>query len=143
MTSFTLFFFLILVLFFENPFNRYFITMDGQVVSSLLPPYMSLQADRRTARVEPAAAPLWHGRAPAGALPRLYRFHHPVRLRHRSAHHRRTDDQWIKSTRKWSLMAWLFLSIGLVLGSRWAYDVLDWGGYWGWDPVEISALIPG
>jgi cytochrome c-type biogenesis protein CcmF len=39
-------------------------------------------------------------------------------------------------------MAWLFLSIGLVLGSRWAYDVLGWGGYWGWDPVEISALIP-
>jgi len=52
------------------------------------------------------------------------------------------DDEWIRATRKWSLSAWLFLSIGLVLGSRWAYDVLGWGGYWGWDPVEVSALMP-
>jgi cytochrome c-type biogenesis protein CcmF len=45
-------------------------------------------------------------------------------------------------TRRWTLVAWLFLSLGLVLGSRWAYDVLGWGGYWGWDPVEIAALMP-
>jgi cytochrome c-type biogenesis protein CcmF len=40
------------------------------------------------------------------------------------------------------LWAWLFLSFGLVLGGRWAYDVLGWGGYWGWDPVEIAAFMP-
>jgi cytochrome c-type biogenesis protein CcmF len=39
-------------------------------------------------------------------------------------------------------VAWLFLSFGLVLGGRWAYDVLGWGGYWGWDPVEIAAFMP-
>ena len=54
----------------------------------------------------------------------------------------RTDDRWIRLTRRWTLVAWLFLSIGLVLGMRWAYDVLGWGGYWGWDPVEIAALMP-
>jgi len=54
----------------------------------------------------------------------------------------RADDRWIRLTRRWSLWAWLFLSIGLVLGMRWAYDVLGWGGYWGWDPVEIAALLP-
>ena len=54
----------------------------------------------------------------------------------------RTDDRWIRITRRWTLWAWLFLSLGLVLGMRWAYDVLGWGGYWGWDPVEISALMP-
>ena len=54
----------------------------------------------------------------------------------------RTDDRWIRLTRRWTLWAWLFLSLGLVLGMRWAYDVLGWGGYWGWDPVEISALMP-
>jgi cytochrome c-type biogenesis protein CcmF len=54
----------------------------------------------------------------------------------------RTDDRWIRLTRRWALWAWLFLSFGLVLGSRWAYDVLGWGGFWGWDPVEIAAFMP-
>jgi cytochrome c-type biogenesis protein CcmF len=54
----------------------------------------------------------------------------------------RTDDRWIRLTRRWALWAWLFLSFGLALGGRWAYDVLGWGGYWGWDPVEISSLMP-
>ena len=54
----------------------------------------------------------------------------------------RTDDRWIRITRRWTLVAWLFLSLGLVLGGRWAYDVLGWGGYWGWDPVEIAAFMP-
>jgi cytochrome c-type biogenesis protein CcmF len=52
------------------------------------------------------------------------------------------SSNWIKATRRWSLIAWLFLSLGLVLGGRWAYDVLGWGGYWGWDPVENAAFIP-
>jgi cytochrome c-type biogenesis protein CcmF len=54
----------------------------------------------------------------------------------------RTDDRWIRITRRWTLWAWLFLTFGLVLGGRWAYDVLGWGGYWGWDPVEIAAFMP-
>ncbi len=54
----------------------------------------------------------------------------------------RTDDRWIRITRRWTLIAWLFLSLGLILGGRWAYDVLGWGGYWGWDPVEIAAFMP-
>lgn len=53
-----------------------------------------------------------------------------------------TQDSWARASRKWSLAAWLFLSLGLVLGMRWAYDVLGWGGYWGWDPVETAALMP-
>lgn len=54
----------------------------------------------------------------------------------------RSDDRWIRLTRRWMLVAWLFLSLGLILGSRWAYDVLGWGGYWAWDPVEIAAFMP-
>ena len=54
----------------------------------------------------------------------------------------RTDDRWIRITRRWTLWAWLFLSCGLVLGSRWAYDVLGWGGFWGWDAVEVAAFMP-
>ncbi len=54
----------------------------------------------------------------------------------------RNDDRWIRITRRWTLVAWLFLSLGLILGGRWAYDVLGWGGYWGWDPVENASLMP-
>jgi len=52
------------------------------------------------------------------------------------------DDRWIRNTRRWTLVAWLFLSLGLILGGRWAYDVLGWGGYWAWDPVENASLMP-
>lgn len=54
----------------------------------------------------------------------------------------RRDDRWIRATRRWTLAGWLFLSLGLLLGSRWAYDVLGWGGYWGWDPSEVASLWP-
>ena len=53
-----------------------------------------------------------------------------------------TGDAWIRTTRRWTLTAWVFLSTGLILGGWWAYDVLGWGGYWGWDPVENASLIP-
>jgi cytochrome c-type biogenesis protein CcmF len=52
------------------------------------------------------------------------------------------QDEWIHSTRRWTLVAWIFLTIGLVLGGRWAYDVLGWGGFWGWDPVENAMFMP-
>ncbi len=52
------------------------------------------------------------------------------------------SSNWIKATRRWTLVAWVFLSLGLILGGRWAYDVLGWGGYWGWDPVENAAFLP-
>jgi cytochrome c-type biogenesis protein CcmF len=48
----------------------------------------------------------------------------------------RLDARWIQLTRRWILTSWLFLSVGIVLGMRWAYEELGWGGYWFWDPVE-------
>jgi len=54
----------------------------------------------------------------------------------------RLDAGWIRASRRWTLVAWAMLTIGLALGARWAYDVLGWGGYWGWDPVENAALMP-
>ncbi len=55
---------------------------------------------------------------------------------------RRLDASWITVTRRFALSAWLFLGLGLLLGSRWSYEELGWGGYWGWDPVENAALMP-
>ena len=51
-------------------------------------------------------------------------------------------SSWFRTTRRWTLFAWLFLSIGILLGGRWAYEVLGWGGYWAWDPVENASFMP-
>jgi len=55
---------------------------------------------------------------------------------------RQRGEAWIRATRRWTLWTWLFLGAGLIIGGKWAYVVLGWGGYWGWDPVENAALLP-
>ncbi|HWT89759.1 MAG TPA: cytochrome c-type biogenesis CcmF C-terminal domain-containing protein, partial [Solirubrobacterales bacterium] len=55
---------------------------------------------------------------------------------------RRLDAEWIRATRRFALIAWAFLGLGLLLGARWSYTELGWGGYWAWDPVENAALMP-
>jgi cytochrome c-type biogenesis protein CcmF len=55
---------------------------------------------------------------------------------------RRIDAEWIRATRRFALIAWTFLGFGLLLGARWSYTELGWGGYWAWDPVENAALMP-
>ncbi len=54
----------------------------------------------------------------------------------------RLGSEWIQGTRRFALAAWLFLGIGIVLGARWSYTELGWGGYWAWDPVENASLMP-
>ncbi|MGI4831417.1 MAG: heme lyase CcmF/NrfE family subunit [Janthinobacterium lividum] len=51
-------------------------------------------------------------------------------------------EKWIHITRRWTMVTWLFLTCGICLGMHWAYAVLGWGGYWGWDPVENASLMP-
>ncbi|MCW2993043.1 MAG: heme lyase CcmF/NrfE family subunit, partial [Conexibacter sp.] len=55
---------------------------------------------------------------------------------------RRVDAEWIGATRRFALGAWLFLGVGILLGARWSYAELGWGGYWAWDPVENASLLP-
>ncbi|MCU0668166.1 MAG: heme lyase CcmF/NrfE family subunit [Myxococcota bacterium] len=54
----------------------------------------------------------------------------------------RLGDAWLRATRRWTLVPWFFLSLGILLGGRWAYEVLGWGGYWAWDPVENASFMP-
>jgi cytochrome c-type biogenesis protein CcmF len=54
----------------------------------------------------------------------------------------RFNEGWLGETRRWTLFAWAFLTVGIVLGAWWSYQVLGWGGFWGWDPVENAALLP-
>jgi len=55
---------------------------------------------------------------------------------------RQPGEAWIHTTRRWAILTWLFQSTGVLLGMGWAYTVLGWGGYWGWDPVENASLMP-
>lgn len=55
---------------------------------------------------------------------------------------RQPGDAWIHTTRRWTIVTWFFQSTGIMLGAGWAYSVLGWGGYWGWDPVENASLLP-
>src|SRR3954462_4471950 len=51
-------------------------------------------------------------------------------------------EAWIHPPRRWTLVTWMFQTTGVLLGAGWAYAVLGWGGYWGWDPVENASLLP-
>jgi cytochrome c-type biogenesis protein CcmF len=141
-SSVTLVFFLSLILFFENPFARWWQTASGTAAAMFAPAGAILANPTDGQGLNPLL------RHPGMIIhpPMLYlgfvAFIIPFAFAVAALITGRTDDRWIRITRRWTLWAWLFLSLGLVLGGRWAYDVLGWGGYWGWDPVEIAAFMP-
>jgi cytochrome c-type biogenesis protein CcmF len=139
----TLAFFLLLIIFFENPFVRIWQTGPAGFVESMVQPAGSILYIPRDGN---GLNPLLRHPGMIIHPPMLYlgfvSFVVPFAFAIASLITGRTDDRWIRVTRRWTLVAWLFLSLGLVLGSRWAYDVLGWGGYWAWDPVEIAAFMP-
>ncbi|GAB4542721.1 MAG: heme lyase CcmF/NrfE family subunit [Anaerolineales bacterium] len=140
--SVTAAFFLGLTVFYENPFMRFW-SLNGSVAPSMFPP---AGATLFTAPDGRGLNPLLRHPGMVIHPPMLYlgfvSFVIPYAFAMAALITGRTDDRWIRLTRRWTLWAWLFLSFGLVLGGRWAYDVLGWGGYWGWDPVEIAAFMP-
>ncbi len=140
-TMLTLAFFLLLTLFVENPFRRVWMTPQGLKVALFQPVGAFL------VRATPQGLnPLLRHYGMVFHPPMLYlgfvSFVIPFAFAIAALITGRSDDRWIRVTRRWTLAAWLFLSVGLILGMRWAYDVLGWGGYWGWDPVEVAALMP-
>ena len=138
----TLTFFLGMSVFFENPFTRFWL-VGGNVEPSMFAP---ANATVFTPQDGQGLNPLLRHPGMVIHPPMLYlgfvSYVIPYAFAMAALITGRTDDRWIRITRRWSLWAWLFLSFGLVLGGRWAYDVLGWGGYWGWDPVEIAAFMP-
>ena len=120
----TIFFFLYLLVFKSNPFAKLpFVPQDGQGLNPLLqnpamvfhPPTLYVGFVAFTVPFAFAIAALITGDL---------------------------KDSWVNSIRRWTLFAWLFLTIGNILGMQWAYVELGWGGYWAWDPVENSSLMP-
>ncbi|MDA1329552.1 MAG: heme lyase CcmF/NrfE family subunit [Chloroflexi bacterium] len=139
----TLGFFLGLIIFFENPFQELWQGISGAVWAAISQPpgttaYIPVDGN--------GLNPLLRHPGMIIHPPLLYlgfvSFVIPFAFAVAALITGRSDDRWIRLTRRWTLWAWLFLSLGLLLGSRWAYDVLGWGGYWGWDPVEIAAFMP-
>jgi cytochrome c-type biogenesis protein CcmF len=122
--SFTQIFFLGLVAFVENPFTRLpMVPPDGNGLNPLLRhPGMIIHP------------PMLYLGFTGFTIPYIFAMAALIA--------NKLDDSWIRTTRRWTLTAWLFLSLGLILGGRWAYDVLGWGGYWAWDPVENASFMP-
>ncbi|HTP09114.1 MAG TPA: cytochrome c-type biogenesis CcmF C-terminal domain-containing protein [Anaerolineae bacterium] len=136
-------FFILLTIFFANPFARLFIDTTGNISSAVFQP----------AGLSPFRYPDGQGLNPLLRHPGM--IIHPPMLylgfvglvipfayAMAALIAKNKTNSWIIAMRRPILVAWLFLSMGLLLGARWAYDVLGWGGYWGWDPVENSALLP-
>jgi len=123
-TSITVFFFITVMLFSANPFERLaFTPPDGRGLNPQLqnlgmmihPPMLYLGYISITIPFAFAMAALLSGKL---------------------------DTGWIQAIRKWTILSWLFLSAGVVLGMWWAYVELGWGGYWAWDPVENASFLP-
>ncbi len=138
----TLTFFLLLNTFFENPFIRHWQTTQGYVAAFSQPPGGVMIFPPDGSGLNPLLRHPGMIIHPPMQYLGFVAFIVPYSYAMASLLSGRSDDRWIQLSRSWTLWAWLFLSLGLILGARWAYDVLGWGGYWGWDPVEISALMP-
>ncbi len=118
-------FFLSLLIFTKNPFNTFLTTppLEGQGLNPLLQNYWMV--------IHPPS--LYTGFV-AATIPFAFAIG--------ALASGRLDDLWLGSVRVWMLICFFFLSLGLILGGRWAYEELGWGGYWAWDPVENAGLIP-
>jgi cytochrome c-type biogenesis protein CcmF len=142
-TMITLGFFVGLIVFIENPFTRWWQWPNGDTMLAMWPPAGAFPLTPLDGQ---GLNPLLRHPGMIIHPPMLYLgfvgFVIPYAFAIAALVTRRPDDEWIRTTRSWTMIGWLFLSLGLILGGRWAYDVLGWGGFWGWDPVENAALLP-
>jgi cytochrome c-type biogenesis protein CcmF len=122
--SITCFFFVLLNLFAADPFKKMpFVPADGRGLNPLLQhPLMAIHPPLLYLGMVGMSVPFAFGIAALIT--------------------RQLDSAWLLAARRWMLIPWTFLGAGLLLGGKWAYVELGWGGYWGWDPVENSSLIP-
>jgi cytochrome c-type biogenesis protein CcmF len=132
--TFNLIFFLTLILFLSNPFDQLVQVFSDGTVRQFIP------ADGR------GLNPLLQYWAMIIHPPVLYvgfiGFIVPFAFAIAALVTKQKGDAWIRTTRRWTLISWLFLGAGIILGGKWAYVVLGWGGYWAWDPVENASLMP-
>jgi cytochrome c-type biogenesis protein CcmF len=133
----------LLNVFVSPPFEKLWGLADGRVFTSVIQPLNSTvfaPADGR------GLNPLLQHPAMAIHPPLLYLgfvgFSVPFAFALAALFTGRLDNLWLRTIRRWALVPWFFLGIGMLLGGKWAYMELGWGGYWAWDPVENAALMP-
>ncbi|MCJ7520553.1 MAG: cytochrome c biogenesis protein CcsA [Anaerolineaceae bacterium] len=140
--DFILIFFLIPELFIFNPFRRIWALLDGSLVNALLMPIgAKLFFPNDGVGLNPSLRHIAMILHPPFIYSGLIGFFIPYAFALASIW-KAKDDAWIKYVFPIALFAWIFLTIGMALGAWWAYTILGWGGYWGWDAVEISGLLP-
>ena len=139
----TLLFFIIPDVFFSNPFMKIWMMPTGETATAIFPPdgaslLIAVDGQGMNPQLRHAAMMLH----PPTLYLGLIGFFLPYAFALAALINRDEDHQWVKPLFPIALSSWMFLTIGMILGSWWAYTILGWGGYWGWDAVEISGLLP-
>jgi len=119
-------FFLVMLVFLSSPFETYYL----------------VEVPTRGDGLNPILQNYWMAIHPPSLLTGYSTFAVPFAFGAAALVKRRYGVEWIRVTRRWLLISWTFLSLGCILGGRWAYEELGWGGYWAWDPVENAAILP-
>ncbi|OQA47571.1 MAG: Cytochrome c-type biogenesis protein CcmF [Chloroflexi bacterium ADurb.Bin325] len=136
-------FFLSLLLFAENPFSRLWRSATGEVITGVFPPTGATAIVPSDGQgLNPQLQNYWMVLHPIGLYLGFVGMTVPFAFAVAALITGQLGNAWIKMIRKWTLVPWLFLSIGILLGSQWAYIELGWGGYWAWDPVENASFLP-
>ncbi len=136
-------FFLIINVFAANPFERLWLLADGTTHGAVFRPEgaaLFIPADG--SGLNPLLQSYWMVFHPVFLYLGYVGLTLPMALAVSSLISGQVDTGWVKTVRPWLLMPWLFLGVGVLMGSAWAYVELGWGGFWAWDPVENASFIP-
>ncbi|NOX62521.1 MAG: heme lyase CcmF/NrfE family subunit [Chloroflexi bacterium] len=137
------FFFLALNVFAANPFDRLWVLPDGSTTGAMFRPEgAALFVPADGSGLNPLLQNYWMVGHPVFLLLGYVGLTLPMAWAVASLISGQLDDGWAKSVRVWVMVPWIFLSIGILMGSQWAYMELGWGGFWAWDPVENASFIP-
>ena len=139
----TIAFFIAVVLYAANPFVRLWRTNGGDIITAVFQPAGTaafIPADGQG--LNPQLQNYWMVIHPVALYLGFVGLTVPFAFAVAALVTGQLGNTWIKSIRKWTLVPWLFLTLGILLGSQWAYVELGWGGYWAWDPVENASFLP-
>ena len=136
-------FFMSLLLFAENPFSRLWQDGTGQIVTAVFQPAgMTALIPSDGQGLNPQLQNYWMIIHPVALYLGFVGMTVPLAFAVAALITGQLGNTWIKLIRKWALAPWAFLTLGILLGSQWAYIELGWGGYWAWDPVENASFLP-
>jgi cytochrome c-type biogenesis protein CcmF len=139
----TIAFFIAVVLYAANPFLRLWRDATGGVITAVFQPAGATALNPTDGQgLNPQLQNYWMIIHPIALYLGMIGMTVPLAFAVAALATGQLGNTWIKMIRKWTLVPWLFLTLGILLGSQWAYIELGWGGYWAWDPVENASFLP-